>query len=78
MFLRLRGAGPAEAEIDAYVERLKEIGAAGRVSLVQVYTVARPPAETYVTALTEAELEEIADRVRHRVGVPVEVFAGSA
>jgi wyosine [tRNA(Phe)-imidazoG37] synthetase (radical SAM superfamily) len=78
MFLRLRGEGPAEAEIDAYVERLKEIGAAGRVSLVQVYTVARPPAETYVTALTEAELEIIADRVRHRVGVPVEVFAGSA
>ena len=37
---------------------------AGKIKLVQVYTVARPPAESFVTPLTDEELEAIAAKVR--------------
>jgi wyosine [tRNA(Phe)-imidazoG37] synthetase (radical SAM superfamily) len=74
LFMRINGDGPPEAEIDAFCERLAEITAAGgRLKLVQVYTVARPPAESFVTPLTDAELEAIAANVRSR-GISAEVF----
>ena len=41
---------PSEAEVDAWLDRLGAIlGAGGGISLVQVYTLARPPAEPWVT-----------------------------
>ena len=47
----------------------------GRVKLIQVYTVARPPAEAYVTPLLDEEVDALAAEVRRRVpGVPVETF----
>ena len=54
------GQGPAQAEVDAYCRRLGEILAAGgRIASVQVYTVARPPAEENVRPLPAAELDRI-------------------
>jgi wyosine [tRNA(Phe)-imidazoG37] synthetase (radical SAM superfamily) len=77
LFMRINGAAPPEAEIDAFCDRLCEIvSSAGRLKLVQVYTVARPPAESFVTALTDSELEAIAAKVRAR-GIAAEVFGGS-
>ena len=77
LFMRVAGEPPPEAEIDAFCERLSEIIAAGgQLKLVQVYTVARPPAESYVTALTVDELEGIATRVRQRCQLHADVFAG--
>ncbi len=74
LFLRLHGDPPPPAEIEAYLERLRELLAAGtRVTLVQVYTVVRRTAEPYVTALTEDELERIAARVR-TLGLRAEVY----
>ncbi len=74
LFLRLHGDPPPPAEIEAYLERLRELLAAGtRVTLVQVYTVVRRTAEPYATALTEDELERIAARVR-TLGVRAEVY----
>jgi wyosine [tRNA(Phe)-imidazoG37] synthetase (radical SAM superfamily) len=75
LFLRLGGQAPPAAEIDAYLGRLRALRDAGaRLKLVQVYTVARPPADASVTPLTAGALEEIAARVR-ALGVPAEVFA---
>ena len=72
LFCRLRGAGPAEAEIEAYCRRLKALRAAGAaVRLVQIYTVARAPAEAFVTPLSGAEIDRIADRVAAETGLPV-------
>ena len=49
LFLRLHGSPPPAAELEAFCDRLNEIlTAGGRIKLVQVYTVARKPAETYV------------------------------
>ena len=76
MFLRLRGEVPPPDEIAAWASRLgKVVDAGGRLSLVQVYTVARETMEPGVTALTKTELEDIAGAAQAAVpGVPVETF----
>ena len=76
LFMKVRGEGPSKEEIDAYCDRVAEILAGGgRVSLIQVYTVARPPAESYVAPLSDAEVDALAVVVRGRLpGVPVETF----
>ena len=77
LFMRISGDAPSEAEVDAFCDRLAEIVAVGgALKLVQVYTVARPPTESFVTSLTESELEAIAVKVRTR-GIAAEVFGGS-
>lgn len=75
--LAMDGAGPPEAEIAAYVERVREvIDGGGRLRGVQLYTVARPPAQSYVTPLAAAALEAVAAKVRAAVpGVPVAIYA---
>ena len=76
LFMKVRGQGPALEEIEAFCDRVSEIlSRGGRVSLIQVYTVARPPAETYVAPLADAEVDRIAEAVRRRVpAIPVETF----
>jgi len=77
LFMRVNNRGPDAEEIDAYVGRLNEITrAGGRISLVQVYTVARRPAEDFVSALTTDEVNVIADAVRRQTGLAVETFYG--
>jgi wyosine [tRNA(Phe)-imidazoG37] synthetase (radical SAM superfamily) len=79
LFMRLQGQGPSPEELDAFCDRLTEITTAGGgIKLVQVYTVARPPAESFVTALPDAEVDAIADLVRRRTGLAAEVFYGRA
>jgi wyosine [tRNA(Phe)-imidazoG37] synthetase (radical SAM superfamily) len=73
MFLALDGAEPPEEEIEAYAGRLRAlVDQGGRIELVQVYTVARRPAEPRVSALPDQRLERIAARVRAE-GLAVEV-----
>ena len=76
MFLRLLGEPPPRDEIATWAGRLaKVVEAGGRLSLVQVYTVARETMEPGVTPLAKAELEAIAGAARAAVpGVPVETF----
>ena len=76
MFLRWKGEAPAASEVAAWAGRLQDVVAAGgRISLVQVYTVARETMEPGVSALTVKELEGIAAPLRAAVpGVPVETF----
>ena len=76
MFMRMHGEGPGEAEVGAYVERLRELVAGGcRIKGVQVYTVARRTAEDWVGPLSDGELAGIVERVRG-VGLEVEGFGG--
>jgi wyosine [tRNA(Phe)-imidazoG37] synthetase (radical SAM superfamily) len=75
LFMETYGEGPGGAEIDAWCARLEEmVDAGGRISLVQVYTVARAPAESWVGALATDELERIAAQVTERLGIPAEVY----
>lgn len=79
MFLRVDGQGPPEAEIDAYTARLRHVLAeGGRILQVQLYTVARPPAQSRASALADAQLDAIAARVRAAVPeVPVSTYYGA-
>ena len=77
LFMRIHGDPPPAAEIVAFCDRLNEITAnGGAIKLVQVYTVARVPAEGFVAALTNAEVDQIVQTVRDRTGLPAEPFYG--
>jgi wyosine [tRNA(Phe)-imidazoG37] synthetase (radical SAM superfamily) len=78
LFTEVGGVGPNGEEVDAYCSRLNEIlEAGGSLAGIQVYTVARPPAESNVTALPGPELHQLGELVRRRTGVAVEVFEGA-
>jgi wyosine [tRNA(Phe)-imidazoG37] synthetase (radical SAM superfamily) len=75
LFMRLDGVTPDDAEIIAYTDRLRDIVyARGRIKLVQVYTVARRPAQSFVSALSDDEVDHISDQVRARTGLIAESF----
>ena len=75
LFMRLEGEPPPEAELHAYCDRLNEIGGqGGKIKLVQIYTVSRKPAESFVSSLSDTELSAIGEIVRQRTGLPVAVF----
>ncbi len=77
LFMRIAGEAPPEPELAAYIDRLKEISdAGGRIDRVQVYTIARRPAESFVTPLTRDEVDRIAQQVRDQTQLPVETFYG--
>jgi wyosine [tRNA(Phe)-imidazoG37] synthetase (radical SAM superfamily) len=79
LFLRLHGEPPTQEELEAFCDRLGEIvRAGGTIKLVQVYTVARKPAEEYVAPLSAAEVDAIVALVRERTGLAAEPFYGPA
>ncbi|MBA3708361.1 MAG: radical SAM protein [Planctomycetes bacterium] len=78
LFMRLQGEPPTPAEIAAYIGRLRDLLADGcRIALVQVYTTARQTAESFVSPLTNAEVDAIAHQVR-AIGVEAEAYYGPA
>lgn len=79
LFMRIDGTPPAADELSAFCDRLNEITTAGgRLKLVQVYTVARRPAESFVAPLADAEVDAIVELVRTRTGLPAAAFYGAA
>src|SRR5207247_9700302 len=81
LFMKVRNESPSSDEIAAYCQRLREIG---NIRLVQVYTIARKPmtmvdgvpAWQFVSALSDAEVDAIAARVRKEAGVAADSFYG--
>lgn len=79
LFMRIHGEPPSEAELLAYCDRLNEITAAGgQLKLIQVYTVARQPAESFVAPLTNAEVDRIVALVQQRTGLVAQAYYGVA
>ncbi len=79
LFMRVNGAPPPTAELEAYCERLNEIlAASGRIKLVQIYTVARRPAESYVQPLLDNEVDAIVRLVTARTGLAAAPFYGAS
>jgi len=77
LFMQIHGEPPQLAELEAFADRLNEITAAGgRLKLVQIYTVARQPAESFVAPLADAEVDAIVELVRHRTGLQTAGFHG--
>jgi wyosine [tRNA(Phe)-imidazoG37] synthetase (radical SAM superfamily) len=79
LFMRVAGEPPTEAELLAFCERLSEVGAAGgTIKLVQVYTVARKPTESYVAPLSNLEVDSIVALVERRTGLAAKAFYGTS
>jgi len=80
LLFRLNGQPPPAEEVLAYCSRLRQIlEAGGRIKLVQLYTIARPPADPGAAPLTDAELDAIAASVRAAVPeVRVEAYYGQS
>ncbi len=75
LFMKVQDVGPTDAEITAYIGRLKHILAeGGQLARVQIYTVARPPAESFVSALSPDEVQAIAQRVTTETGLLAEAY----
>ncbi|MCA9229163.1 MAG: radical SAM protein [Planctomycetales bacterium] len=78
LFMRVAGEPPAPHELAAWCDRLSEILAAGgRIRLVQVYTVARRPAESEVTPLSDREVDEIVQLVKSRLRLDALPYYGT-
>jgi len=77
MFIRIDGQDPSEEEISQCVLRLSELKEGGcRIERVQLYTLARPPAESNVSAVSDGLLEAIAGKVRS-MGLDPQVYPGA-
>ena len=78
LWFRIDRAGPEASEILAYCDRLnwlREQG--GQIKLVQLHTLARPPASARASTLPDDELNAIAKIVRENImPTPVEVYPG--
>jgi len=78
LFMRVNDEPPPPAEISAFCDRLNEITAAGgKLKLVQIYTIARRPAESFVTPLADEEVDAIVESVKRRTGLNAIGYYGS-
>ncbi|MAY81248.1 MAG: radical SAM protein [Deltaproteobacteria bacterium] len=74
MFHAFDGVGPTDTEVESWAGRLRDIVAGdGTLIGVQVYTVAREPADPSVTALSQERLAWIAERAMAQ-GVSAAVY----
>jgi wyosine [tRNA(Phe)-imidazoG37] synthetase (radical SAM superfamily) len=79
LFMRVNGDPPSQAELEAFCDRLNEITTAGgELKLVQIYTVARRPAESFVAPLTDAEVDAIVALVKARTGLAALAYYGNS
>jgi wyosine [tRNA(Phe)-imidazoG37] synthetase (radical SAM superfamily) len=79
LFMRVHGQPPSREELVAFCDRLNEIASAGgSLKLVQVYTVARRPAESFVAPLSDAEVDAISELVRQRTGLAAASYYGTS
>ena len=75
LFPLLRGEEPVKEEIDAYVDRLRELHDSGaNIECVQVYSAHRPAIHPDCGHLPLKTLSAIARRVRDETGLQAEVF----
>ena len=74
MFLTREGQPASEEELDAWAVRIQDLlDDGGRIDLVQVYTVARNPADPTLGSLSTDQLESIANRAR-ALGLKAEIY----
>jgi wyosine [tRNA(Phe)-imidazoG37] synthetase (radical SAM superfamily) len=75
LFPSVNGEAPPASEIEAYVQRLRELKDAGaQIPLVQIYSATRPTAQPECGHLPLRALSHIARRVREGSELNAEVF----
>ena len=77
LFMQVNQESPTGKELELFCDRLAQILAAGgQISLVQVYTIARRPAESFVTALADHEVDRIVELVTSKTGIQAVGYYG--
>lgn len=75
LFMRIDGNPTDTDEITAYTDRLIDILAKnGKIAAIQLHTIARTPRDSSVSALSDAELDEIAQQISQRISVNIEKY----
>ena len=75
LWMNVDDSPPPAAEVEAFCQRLRKIvDAGGQIRLVQVYTIARRTAESFVTTLSDDSLAAIAERVAAATALPVTTY----
>jgi wyosine [tRNA(Phe)-imidazoG37] synthetase (radical SAM superfamily) len=75
LWMRIDESTPPLCEIQAFSDRLNGLLDSGaQLKALHLHTIARRPAEDFVSPLSDEELDSIAGFVRSNVSVPVEVF----
>ncbi|MCC6579451.1 MAG: radical SAM protein [Phycisphaeraceae bacterium] len=78
LFMKVHGCPPPAAEFNAYLDRLAELSREGcQIHKLQLYTVARKPAEAWVSPLEPDQLDDLARQVRARLPqLPLDIYCG--
>ena len=75
LFVSIHNQPPFQIEIDNYINKLQELIARGTlIKSVHLITVARSPAQSYVTALNENVLNAIAAQIKSQTNIYVEAY----
>jgi wyosine [tRNA(Phe)-imidazoG37] synthetase (radical SAM superfamily) len=75
LFMQIHGQSPSRGELEAFCDRLNEITeVGGQLNLVQIYTVARRPAEEFVAPLPDEEVDGIVALVKQRTKIPAAAY----
>jgi len=78
LFMKVNNEPPTAAELNAFCQRLNDItSAGGKLQLIQIYTIARQPAESYVAPLSNEAVDGIVALVRRQTGLEVAGFYGA-
>jgi wyosine [tRNA(Phe)-imidazoG37] synthetase (radical SAM superfamily) len=79
LFTRVDGQRISKDEVQAYAHRLQEIQASGgQVSEIQLHTIARKPAYAKVSALSNSELDAVAEEISQSIDLPLRKSYGRA
>ncbi len=77
LFMQIENVSPSADELQAYCGRLLDVlEAGGRIKLVQIYTVARRPAESFVAPLPDREVDLWVEQVERKTGLPTQGYYG--
>jgi wyosine [tRNA(Phe)-imidazoG37] synthetase (radical SAM superfamily) len=79
LFMRINSASPPPEELAAFCDRLNEITASGgKIKTVQIYTIARRPAESFVAPLSTSEVDALVELVRERTSLATVGYYGTS
>ena len=76
-FMKVEGSPPSPNEIDLYISRLMSINQNRNIAEVQIYTIARKPAQNYVSPLKLTEMQNILAPIKE-TNLPVKFYSGAA
>ncbi len=76
MFLNIGGFPPSSQEIDAWISRIDSIlSSGGGLKEIQIYTLARPAADNTISALSNDQMDCLAEYIKNKIPtIPVSVY----